>query len=152
MSIVMYKPSTEGLINGNYLEPRRTDESPSFIRAAHRSVLFDDIDIQPTSEEPLRKSARLSKREKCMIAALILLAALCIVFIVMFAKASKGEKKTSSTPDNAPKEWITASSGKRVPILGAQYFMLRYRASYRNFRSHALESYRIFKRGAFKLV
>lgn len=87
-----------------------------------------------------------------MIAALILLAALCIVFIVMFAKASKGEKKTSSTPDNAPKEWITASSGKRVPILGAQYFMLRYRASYRNFRSHALESYRIFKRGAFKLV
>jgi len=45
-----------------------------------------------------------------MIAALIVLAVLCIVFIVMFAKASKGEKKTSSMPDNTPKEWITASS------------------------------------------
>ena len=118
---VMYKPSTEGLINGNYLERGRADESPSFIRAAHRSVLFDDIDIQPTNEKPLhRESAKLSKREKCMIAGLILLAVLCIVFIVLFAKASKEEKKPSHTPENTSREWISASSGKCVSILGAR--------------------------------
>ena len=118
----MYKPSTKGLINGNYLERGRSDESPSFIRAAHRSILFDDIDIQPTSEKPLhRELARLSKREKCMIAGLILLGVLCIVFIVLFAKASKGEEKNSNTPENTPKEWISASSGKCVPILGARW-------------------------------
>lgn len=115
MFVVMYKPSTEGLLNANYLVKGRGDESPSFIRAAHRSVLFDDIDIQPTSEKPLRReSARLSKREKWMIAGLILLAVLCIVFIVLFAKASKGEKKPRYMPENKSKEWISASSGKCV--------------------------------------
>lgn len=144
--IVMYKPSTEGLLNANYLVKGRGDESPSFVRAAHRSVLFDDIDIQPTSEKPLhRDSTRLSKREKGMIAGLILLAVLCIVFIVLFATASKGEKKPSHMPENKSKEWISASSGKCVRILGARYYMLHYS----NLRSHALESCWIFKRGAF---
>ena len=112
----MYKPSTDGLLNANYLVKGRGDESPSFVRAAHRSVLFDDIDIQPTSEKPLhRESARLSKREKWMIAGLILLAVLCIVFIVLFAKASRrGEKKPSHMPENKSKEWISASFGKCV--------------------------------------
>lgn len=115
MFVVMYKPSTEGLLNANYLVKGRGDESPSFIRAAHKSVLFDDIDIQPTSEKPLRReSARLSKREKWMIAGLILLAVLCVVFIVLFAKASKGEKKPRYMPENKSKEWISASSGKCV--------------------------------------
>lgn len=113
--VVMYKPSTEGLLNANYLVKGRGDESPSFIRAAHKSVLFNDIDIQPTSEKPLRReSARLSKREKWMIAGLILLTVLCIVFIVLFAKASKGEKKPSHMRENKSKEWISASSGKCV--------------------------------------
>jgi len=118
--IDMYKPSTQALINANYLVKGRGDESPAFVRAAHRSVLFDDIDIQPTSEKPLhRESSRLSKREKWMIAGLILLAVLCIVFIVLFAKASKGEKKPSLMPENKSKEWISVSSGKCVRILGA---------------------------------
>ncbi|XP_078374601.1 endothelin-converting enzyme homolog isoform X1 [Oculina patagonica] len=104
----MYKPQKEGLINNNanYIEKGRGDESPSFIRAAHRSIIFDDVEIQPTSEKPLyRKADGLSKREKWMIAGLILLAVLCIVFIVLFARAAKGEKETTTEePKNESRE------------------------------------------------
>ncbi|KAL9970072.1 hypothetical protein ACROYT_G022394 [Oculina patagonica] len=106
----MYKPPTEGLFNANYLE-KRGDESPSFIRAAHRSIIFDDVEIQPTSEKPLyRKSDGLTKREKWMIAGLILLGVICIVFIALFAKAAKGGKKTGEEPRNESKEWIIVAS------------------------------------------
>lgn len=148
--IVMYKPSTEGLINGNYLEKRRGDESPRFIRAAHRSVVFDDIDIQPTSEKPLhRESARLSKREKWMIAGLILLAVLCIVFIVLFAKAAKGREKASQMPENKSKEWISAASGECVRILGVQQFINCTEKSPVTSAYTFLKAIRTFNGGAF---
>ena len=109
----MYKPQTEGLINANYIEKGRGDESPSFIRAAHRSVIFDDVEIQPTSEKPLyRRSDGLAKREKWMIAGLILLAVLCIVFIVLFATAAKGGEKTSGETGDESREHILVASGK----------------------------------------
>ena len=127
----MYKPPTDGLINANYLERRRGDESPSFIRAAHRSVIFDDVEIQPTSEKPLyRKSDGLTRREKWMIAALILIAVLCIVFIVLFAKAAKEGGKGSEELQNESKEWILVASGKYVRI----YFCLNVLS---NFCLHA---------------
>lgn len=112
----MYKPPTEGLINANYLV-KRGDESPSFIRAAHRSVICDDVEIQPTSEKPLYgKSDGLTKREKWMIAGFILLAVLCIVFIALFAKAAKRGEKTSQEQQYESKEWILVASGKCVHI------------------------------------
>lgn len=116
----MYRPNpTEGQVNANYkyLEKGRGDESPSFIRAAHRSVLFDDVKIQPTSEKPLHSKSGLSKREKWMIAGLILLAVLCIVFIVLFATSGKEEKKKArERPDNESKEWITLASGECILV------------------------------------
>ena len=113
----MNKPPTEGLLNANYLE-KRGDESPSFVRAAHKSIIFDDVEIQPTSEKPLyRKSGGLSKREKWMIAGLILLAVLCIIFIALFAKAAKGGKKASEKPekdDRESRQQILMAAGKFV--------------------------------------
>lgn len=99
------------LNSNNILEKKRGDEeSPKFIRATHRSVIFDDVDIQPLSEKPLHpSSSRLSKREKCMIVAIVLLVILLIVFIVLYAtKAAKG---TTKEPQ-ATKAWITLSAGK----------------------------------------
>lgn len=107
----MNNSPAEGLINANYLG-KRGDESPSFIRAAHRSVIFEDVEIQPTSEKPLYKSDGLTKREKWMIVGLILLAVLCIIFIALFAKATKGGEKVSKDSDNQSKEWILVASGK----------------------------------------
>lgn len=110
----MHNSPAEGLINANYLG-KRGDESPSFIRAAHRSVIFEDVEIQPTSEKPLYKSDGLTKREKWMIAGLILLAVLCIIFIALFAKAAKAAKgggKASKDSKNQSKEWILVASGK----------------------------------------
>ena len=94
---IMYHPTEykNDLVNSNCLHERQGDESPIIVRSLHRSTYFDDeVDIQPTSERPLRTSSHgLSKREKLMIAGLIFLGILLIVFIVLFA--SKGKPKES---------------------------------------------------------
>ena len=87
------------------------DESPTFVRAAHKSLFLKDVAIQPSKEEPLRPKSSFSKREKWMIVAVILLVILCLIFIVLFA--------TSGKKGNDQREWscesptcISLASGK----------------------------------------
>lgn len=110
----MNEPTTKALINGNYnVEKRRGDESPSFIRSAHSSVFFSDVELQPTSEKPLYRKTGLSKREKLMIAGIIFLVVLCIIFIALFAKAAtKRKERQNEKLENESKEWVFAASGK----------------------------------------
>ena len=110
----MYRQSVSSenvdLLNSNYLHGKQADESPSFVRAAHRSVYFDDVEIQPSSEKPLSSpSSALSKREKIMIAVIVLLTILLIVFIVLFATKSGKEKSKETRPSKAQ---ISLAAGK----------------------------------------
>ncbi|XP_022784781.1 endothelin-converting enzyme homolog [Stylophora pistillata] len=107
----MNDPTTKSLLNGTNTEKRRADESPSFVRAAHPSVYLTDVEIQPTSEKPLYRPTGWSKREKLMIAGLIVLLVLCILFIALFAKAVS--KKSDRKSEDVEKEsigWILAAS------------------------------------------
>ena len=111
----MYQPTVDhdDLLNSNYLHKKQAgDESPIIVRSVHRSTYFEDSELQPTSEKPLRSSSSgLSKREKLMIAGIILLIILLIVFIVLFAaKAGKG-KREQSKPSKAS---IIISAGKLI--------------------------------------
>lgn len=57
---------------------------------------------------------RLLKCEKWMIVGLIFFVVLCIVFIVLFVKVLKGEKKFCYMLENKLKEWILVFFGKCV--------------------------------------
>ena len=107
----MYQPTVDqdDILNSNYLRKKQGDESPIIVRSVHRSTYFEDTELQPTSEKPLRSpSSGLSKREKLMIAGIILLVILLIVFIVLFAKAGKVKRKESQPS----KESIIIAAGK----------------------------------------
>ena len=121
----MYQPTVDhdDLLNSNYLHKKQAgDESPIIVRSVHRSTYFEDSELQPTSEKPLRSSSSgLSKREKLMIAGIILLIILLIVFIVLFAKAGNG-KREQSKPSKAS---IIISAGKLIQCVhGLSYSSL----------------------------
>ena len=110
----MYQPTVDhdDLLNSNYLHKKQGDESPIIVRSVHRSTYFEECELQPTSEKPLGSSSSgLSKREKLMIAGIILLIILLIVFIVLFAKAGKGKHREQSKPS---KESIIIAAGKLI--------------------------------------
>ena len=116
----MYRPADKGdqddLINSNHLDKKRGDETPIFVRAAHRSLYLNDVDheIQPSSEKPLNPtSSKLTKREKWMIAGIVLLTILLIIFIVLFAKAKGKQVMISESQSGKPsKASITLAAGK----------------------------------------
>ena len=94
----MYRPTEEhdDLLNSNYLRKKQGNESPIIVRVVHRSTSFEDLDIHPTSGKPTHSlSSGLSKREKLLIAGIVLLTFLLIVFVVLFAKAGKGKREES---------------------------------------------------------
>ena len=114
---VMYRPTEDhdDLLNSNYLHKKEGDESPTIVRGAHRSASFDDLEIQLTSEKPMHSSlSALSKREKLLIAGIVLLTVLLIVFIVLFAKAGKGKHREESKPSKVS---IILAAGKFIGIL-----------------------------------
>ena len=82
------KAELDDLINANHLPNKKCgDESPVFIRNVHRSIYFEDVELQPTSVKPLPPpSSKLTKRENWMIVGIVFLAILYQVSLSAISK------------------------------------------------------------------
>ncbi|CAH3045511.1 unnamed protein product [Porites evermanni] len=107
------KAELDDLINANHLPNKKCgDESPVFIRNVHRSIYFEEVELQPTSVKPLPPpSSKLTKREKWMIVGIVFLAILLIIFIALFAHANQARSRLIRISEHQPsKSWINLAS------------------------------------------
>lgn len=107
------KAELDDLINANHLPNKKCgDESPVFIRNVHRSIYFEDVELQPTSVKPLPPpSSKLTKRENWMIVGIVFLAILLIIFVALFAHANQARSRLIRISEHQPsKSWINLAS------------------------------------------